>query len=257
MTSREIRTNAQYQRDVHKLAQNTGKDNLRQLGTYVPRSTTRPEVINTQQNYRTPVLNGVKKSTIQTSPVRIETQAAYRNGLAYYTGSNNTPIDRQMSYMWLTIALADGHPYARDTLATITRRMSQTEYFQAQELTKYLHQDLLKFPDKREQLIRDAIRQYDIDHLRDALREYWKYNQGKYPGDISENAPKDICRIHAISCLDKINLKNLYPAFILRIPNDPSVSPQGNTTGYRAFISSDLKPFVYAPLSELKLRVAY
>ena len=269
ITSRQVKRTTRY---IHSLEErnrkagiirrrSTDRDNTRpsydQLRSASVRnvrsSRTHPATRMRSQFLRSPRLSNKSKTTIYSvTPVSVETEAMYRNGIKYYTGQGGKK-DIAFAYMWLSFALADGHPLARDALIKVTRSMNQTELFAAKERTKILSKKFLSYRPDRNKIIRDRAREQDLETYLHALRRYW-WKMGGYPVPITAE-PREICRNKARTCIEHLDFKYMLPDFLLDIPSDPFSEPAGNGTGYFVSQQEDGNLMLFAKYSEAEFVV--
>lgn len=229
----------------------TGRS-LRQANVrIIRRAPTQTSFTNKTRRLRSPTLRqGQQPSAYSKTPVSRQTQTYYLQGVRYANGVG-VPKDLIQSYVWLKFALSDGHPLARDALRIVTRRMTQTQIVRAEELTKQRSIRTLTYDDDRPEKIRDATRQRDLEKLRTALQRYMYYNQNKLPRHLGDIADIEICRHKAHSCLLRADIKFLIPNYLISIPEDPSVKPGDNGTGY--YMAKDEHGIIlYAPHAEIE-----
>ncbi|MDD5470245.1 MAG: hypothetical protein PHO92_05625 [Candidatus Peribacteraceae bacterium] len=272
MTSRQVVRTAEYLRSLDRrellensqrlrssdaqpsAASQTLRDPVRRV---VRPAQTSPEAANKQRTFQSPALSSsAEPSRISKTPVSLETEAFYRNGIKYYIGTG-IQKDYGFAFMWLNFALADGHPLAREALIEVARRMNARQLADARERTKLLSSRFLTFQDKREMVIRDRARENDLRKLMVALQRYRNSsNQMQYPVPIREEG-REICLLTAATCRDLLDFRAMVPDFILTIPIDPLARAGGNSTQYVALLNDEKKLVLYAPLSEASFVVVH
>ena len=249
ITSRRIYESAKYTHNLERLEYLWGKVRkrptvrkrtstnvwLRKPSTrYVKRGTTPSGLFNRMKYYRSPKLPKTGISVISKSPVSLETEAAYRNGIKYFRGQG-VRKDNAFAFMWLQFALADGHPMARSALLQVSRRMTRPELEIARERTKRMtRRPFLNLENhiQKTAAIRDETRQKDLEKILAMLGEYWGNNEGAYPDNIPQDLEVEICKYNAVTCVDRLDFRMLVPNYMLNIPNDPFEPVDTNGTGY-------------------------
>ena len=211
---------------------------------------TAPAVINRQRTFQSPVLSPfTEQSVLGKTPVSLETEAFYRNGIKYFVGKG-IQKDYGFAYMWLNFALADGHPLAREALIEVVHHMNARQLSDARERTKLLSSKFLTFEDRRDEVIRDRAREKDLQQLMAALQRYRDgSHQTQYPVPITKDG-KEICLLTAATCRGLLDFRGMVPDFLSTITADPLTDVGGNSTGYVAKLDSEEKLILYAPLSE-------
>ncbi len=267
MTSRQVTRTAEYLRTLDRRELLRGERRQR-LSDAPPSSTSvllrephvrllRPAetdlgVVTRQRSFNSPTLStDTKPSVISRTPVTVETEVFYRNGIKYFRGEG-VGMDYPYAFMWLNFALADGHPLARGALVEVTSRMNPRELAEAKERTKVLAVRFLQFEDRRREIIRDRTREQDLQELLAAILRYRNSKDGAYPVPIpvGGDTAREICRLTAATCVYRADMRALVPDYLLRIPADPLSAVDGNGTGYFAFIDEEGKLTLFANLSE-------
>ena len=270
ITSRRVYSEAKYSQNLDRLeylwgeirkrstisTQTSSNEMLRLPRVrYVRSGTTTSGVINRQRLIQTPVLKKTGPSVISRLPVSTETEAAYRNGIKYFTG-NGVTRNNAFAFMWLQFALADGHPLARSALMRVSRRMTQTELIQAGEQAKKLtRRPFMNLTDHTQTAgkIRDDIRRRDLETILDAITRYRYNNPGGYPDKIPTNIEIEICEKEARTCIDMFDMRPVVPSYLLSIPSDPFSPVDDNGTGYFILKDKDGILTLYAKYSEGEL----
>ena len=222
---------------------------------YVRQGRTKSGVINRKRLIQTPVLKKTGLSLISRLPVSTETEAAYRNGINYYTGKGVTQ-NKAFAFMWLNFAMAEGHPMARSALMRVSRTMTRNELEKAKEQAKtHTRRPFMNLTDhvKTAGQIRDDIRRRDLETILDAITRYRYNNPGGYPDKIPTNREIEICEKEARTCIDIFDMRPVVPSYLLSIPSDPFSPVDDNGTGYFIIKDKDGILTLYAKYSEGEL----
>jgi len=270
ITSRRVYSEAKYSQNLDRLEYLWGRirrrPTVRQRTSsnlllrrpnvrYVRPGRRKSAVINRQRLLQTPVLKKTGFSVISRLPVSTEIEAAYRNGIKYFTGDGVTK-NKAFSFMWLQFAMADGHPLARSALMRVSRTMTRNELTKAREQAKvHTRRPFMNLTDHAQTAgeIRDEIRQRDLETILDVLTRYWFNNAGAYPDKLAATDREiEICASKAVTCMDLFDMRSVIPAYLLDIPSDPFSPVDDNGTGYFLIKDKDGVLTIYSAFSEYK-----
>jgi len=212
-------------------------------------SSTIPAAAARSKLFYSPTLNKrTRPSILSFSPVSVETEALYRNGIKYFTGEGGRQ-DSAFAFMWLNFALADGHPLAREALITVSRSLNPSQLEEAKERTKILSSKFLNYNPNRNAVIKDRLREQDLERILEALRRYW-WRYGRYPVPVPTTRALEICKLDSATCEDRLDFMYMVPDFILTIPSDPNAEVGGNGTGYYILEQKDGSLLLFSQFSE-------
>jgi len=238
----------------HTVRRRTTSNRLLRLARtrYLRRAEGNSAVINRQRLIQTPVLKKTSFSVLSRLPVTTEMEAAYRNGINYYTG-NGVKKNKAFAYMWLNFAMAEGHPVARSALMRVSRSMTRSELVKAREQAKiHTRRPFLNLTDhtKTASQIRNEIRRKDLQSIMDVLTRYYFNNAGQYPDKIPLDVGLEICTRDCVSCFDMYDLRSIVPTYLLDIPVDPFSPVDFHGTGYMISKDKDDIITIYSKFSE-------